>query len=360
MIIASLNNCENIKLQNFTVDWDRPFIYQGEYLEVTDQHIDMKFDHSEYPYLIEDSLFYLTGEAWKARPSGWFIIYDKDKKEIVYRTYDSNNRSVFSGKAAEIGPGVVRFFGKPCIKPDPGTIETIYAGTYITDCIQIFDCKNTILKIITVYHGLSTGFYGRRSENITMDNVNMSINEKKGRVFSVIADASHFTICKGLIKIENCSHTGQGDDWINVRGQNNPIASIVDKYSLITVRPRQQPITREGDEIWFINKESVQRCEFRTVKSIEAVLIDGKATGYKLVFTEPIPNTVKSGDFFENKTWNPSVEIRNCQILKKHRARGILITTPQKVIIENNYFRSAGASLLIEGDVNFWFCVGFT
>lgn len=36
-----------------------------------------------------------------------------------------------------------------------------------------------------------------------MDNANVTINEKKGRVFSTGADASHFVNCKGLIKIKN-------------------------------------------------------------------------------------------------------------------------------------------------------------
>jgi polygalacturonase len=57
----------------------------------------------------------------------------------------------------------------------------------------------------------------------------------------------------------------------------------------------------------------------------------------------------------ENKTWNASLEIRNCKILKQHRARGILVTTPKKVIIEDNYFRTAGTAILIEGDMNYWF-----
>lgn len=45
----------------------------------------------------------------------------------------------------------------------------------------------------------------------------------------------------------------------------------------------------------------------------------------------------------------------NCRILKKHRARGILVTTPGKVVIENNYFRTAGAAILIEGDIKQWY-----
>jgi hypothetical protein len=355
MVVASLRGCENISLRNFNVDWDHPFIYQGQYVATTADYIDVKFDTREYPYVIEDSLFYLTGEGWRARPDGFFNLFDKDTKEIMFRTYDGNNESVYSSKASEIEPGTVRFHHRPDITPEPGTITVISAGTYITDCIQIFESRNVFLKDITVYHGLSTGIYGQRSENITLDNVNITANEKKGRVFSVIADASHFTNCKGLIKVTNCSHTGQGDDWINVRGRYTPIVEISNKFSVTTSMGRQSPLFTPGDEIWFLNHKTTQRFETRTIQSMKALITNGKTTGFYVTFNLPLPDDVQAGDFIENKTWNPRVEIRNCKILKKHRARGILVTTPEKVVIENNYFRTAGTAILIEGDINFWY-----
>ena len=49
----------------------------------------------------------------------------------------------------------------------------------------------------------------------------------------------------------------------------------------------------------------------------------------KITFTEPLPKNVKAGDFLENKTWTPNLEIKDSRILKNHRARGILVTTPK-------------------------------
>lgn len=34
------------------------------------------------------------------------------------------------------------------------------------------------------------------------------------------------------------------------------------------------------------------------------------------------------------------------------RARGILVSTPGKVLIERNYFESSGSAILIAGDAN--------
>ena len=37
------------------------------------------------------------------------------------------------------------------------------------------------------------------------------------------------------------------------------------------------------------------------------------------------------------------------------RARGMLISTPKKVLIEDNYFESSGSAILVAGDANNWF-----
>lgn len=347
MQIANISKCENITLENFTVDWDFPFIYEGRYLGSTDEYIDLEFDKEQYRYLIEDGKFFLTGEGWKAIPTGYFDLFDRDTKEILYKTHDGNNSQLITGKAEELSPGVVRFYGKPNIKPPKGTYTAFMAGRYMTTGINIADSKNTYLKDLTIHHALSHAVVGSRSENITMDNANVKINEKKGRVTSIIADNSHFLNCRGLIKIINCAHTGAHDDFINVHGSYSKMDSIIGNNAVITSRLNGEV----GDEVWFVNPTYCQRSETRTIKSIER-LENRRAV---ITFESLLPKGIKSGDYMENKTWTPDLEIRNCQILKQHRARGILVTTPKKVMIEDNYFRTAGTAILIEGDMDYWF-----
>ena len=57
------------------------------------------------------------------------------------------------------------------------------------------------------------------------------------------------------------------------------------------------------------------------------------------------------GDALENLTWSPDVEIKNT-FFGSCRARGLLVTTPGKVVIENNIFESSGSAILIAGDAN--------
>ena len=347
MQIASIVGCENITFKNFSVDWDFPFIYEGRYLNSTDEYIELEFDKEQYRYVIEDGKFFLTGEGWKAAPTGYFNLFDRDTKEILYKTHDGNNADLITSKAEELSPGIVRFYGKPGIKPPKGTYTAFMAGRYMTTGINISGSKDTYLKDLTIYHALSHAIVGSRSENITLDNTNITINHKKGRVTSIIADNSHFLDCKGLIKINNCAHTGAHDDFINVHGSYSKIDSVINNNIVITPRLNGEA----GDEVWFVNPALCQRSETRVIKSVERL----ENRSAKITFESPLPKGIVAGDYMENKTWTPELEIRNCRILKHHRARGILVTTPKKVVIEDNYFNTAGTAILIEGDMDYWF-----
>ena len=110
-----------------------------------------------------------------------------------------------------------------------------------------------------------------------------------------------------------------------------------------------------GDELWFLKHDSLKRGVVNRIKAIRKETDDKGCTSRLVTLEKPMPVSIAAGDFVENKSYLADFEIRNCRILKKHRARGILVTTPGKVTIENNYFRTAGAAILIEGDVDYWY-----
>ena len=353
MQIALIQACENISFRNFSVDWDRPFVSQAEVVKATDDYLDVRIDKSQYPFIIENGQIMFTGEGWKLLIRR-HNLFDKDRQEIVPQTWDSPLRNIFEQPAEELGGGIVRFKGKTAMQPEPGTFIGLYHDNYLANGIHVLKSKNTLLRNLTIYHSLSVGVHGVLSENITMDSVSVTANEAKGRVFSSIADASHFMNCKGTIRVENCAHTGQGDDFVNVRGCNMLILAIVNSKT-VEVKPRDGQCALVGDEMWFLNKEIAQRGEIRVVESVNPVYSGSRITGYQISFVNDLPKGIKVNDFLESKTWAASLELRNCRILKKNRARGILVSTPKDVIIENNYFRSAGTAILIEGDIDTWF-----
>lgn len=358
MQIAGIDSCEGVSLRNFSVDWDRPLISQGEIIGIGSDYIDIHVDRDQYPYAVENGKVLFEGEGWKLPVLTMYsTLYDAENKEILYNTWDASLGDVFEQKAVEVDANTLRFYGKPAIQPPLGTLVALFHVRYLTPGISLNRSKDILLKDITLYHTLSNAFNGHRCENITMDNANVRVNDAKGRCFSSVADASHFSECRGKVRILNCSHTGQGDDFINVHGTSVKIANVIDPYT-VTVpsdgKGNGNSVT-VGDSYWVIDKISAQREKVLKVQSKQPVFENGRGIGHRIRFDKQLPPNIQKGDFLECKTWTPEVEIRNCRILKRHRARGILITTPRKVVIEDNYFRTAGAAILIEGDFNYWF-----
>lgn len=357
LMIGQIDSCENVHICNFNIDWERPYITQGVVKATGEDYVDLEIDPQEYPYHITgDSIFRGIGEGWDLGIVT-YNLYDKDRQEIVYRTRDmALGKEMFVSKSVELAPGIVRFFGKVNFQLEKGTYAALWHGRYMTEGFNCFGCKNLSFENIDIYHCPSHGLVGVRCENVSVKNMNMRVNEKKKRVFSLIADAFHFNACKGLIKIDSCTHTGQGDDYINVHGMYVQIKNILDKRTFLTGTSMRQFMTiGVGDELWFIRNKVLKREETNRIISIADTLShDGKKCK-KVTLQYDIPEWVGTGDFVENKSYVPDFEICNCSLLKKHRARGILVTTPGKVTIKNNYFRTAGAAILIEGDVKRWY-----
>ncbi|WP_304266416.1 hypothetical protein [Phocaeicola plebeius] len=356
MGIAQVNHCTNITFKNFSVDWDRPWISQAVIMESSEHHLDVKIDRKKYPYIIENKRIYFIGEGCKLPILNVYNnLYDKQNKEILYNTWDSPLGNFAESDAEELDNGIVRFHVKSPNHPEKGTIVTLYHAHYGISGFLLKNSKDIVLRNMQIYHTVGNGVWGVRTENITMDNTSVMVNRAKGRVFSSVADASHFTSCKGTIIIENCAHTGQGDDFINVHGRNLIITKILNPKELEVKSINEEVVP--NDEVWFLDKVLAQRGELRTIMTVAS---SKDANHYIVSFDRDIPVSTKVGDFLESKTWTPSLILKNCRILKKNRARGILVTTPKEVRIENNYFRTAGTAILIEGDIDYWLESGGT
>ena len=360
MGVVSVSRSENVRFQNFSVDWDKPFIAQGNIVDTKDDWVDIRFDTKEYPFEINDGKILFVGESWKRKVDGYTLLFDKNTKELVYKTRDNalGGNELFNTKSEHLGDGVVRFHGKPRIKPEPGTYIALWLGRYIINGFDIRYCKDLVFENIDVFHAPSNGIHAFKTENITIRKVDYKLNEKKDRVFTLVADGYHLNTCRGLVTIENCTQVGMGDDFLNLHGMNVMVQRRVDDHTIevgVSGKTGASYVLDAGDEVWFVNGATVQRSGTGRIEQIKEIRDGSKLTAKHIVFEEKVPDWIKEKDALENKTWNAELEMRGCKILRQHRARGILVTTPLRAVIENNVFRTAGTAILIEGDVNYWY-----
>jgi hypothetical protein len=349
--------CENLTLKNFSIDWDRPLTSQAVITEVTNEYLEVRIDPSAYPYLIENKKLRFTGEGWQS-PVVHYILFDRENREVVPMTRDNALGDIFNADVREIAPGLVRFYGQTEISPEPGTFLALYAQRELSG-IHLYKNKNTTLENIRLYYALGGGILSFMCDGLHFNRVNVQTNDAKNRVFSSMADATYFPNCKGLIRIENCMHTGQADDWANFRGTYTNVAKVTAANAIHISnkkgRPRPDNYYNAGDEICFVNTATMQRgTEWFVIKEVSAAGDEE----IKLTFTKEIPPAVNADYVVENMTWTPEVEVVNCVIPRKNRARGILLSTPQRALFEKNLFRTAGTAILVEGDVDVWFEAG--
>lgn len=353
-----ISNCANITVSGISIDWDIPYIVQGEITGVSTDHLDIMIDPTRHPWEISDGRIWFTGENWRrGMVSEYTNLYDGATGEIVYQTRDRPlGADLYSARVESVGCNTVRFHFTPSIEPLPGNIVAFHLGTYILNGFEVAYSKDVSITDVTIYHTLSCGVHGWCSENITLKRMNIVPNESKGRVFSTVADATHFNGCKGCILLEDCIITGSGDDIANVHGMYAEIIRVENDVTVIV-----GPIGRyigfaPGEHAWVVNRNTMQRDSEATVVGQEKLCDENGVTiGYRIRLSDAPKSGLSVGDLLENMERNPDFTIRRCRILKKNRARGILATTAGKVVIEDNYFNTAGAAILIEGDTYLWF-----
>jgi hypothetical protein len=352
----TIDNSENIIVKNINIDWDIPMTAQAQVMAVAADHIDIAIN-PESPYIIEQGKIMFLGEGWKSEMWRWGVMeFDKDTKLIAAETGDQSCLGSDYGNymATELKPGLVRMSYHFKRLPAEGNYLVLrhnardHAGAFITDS------KNIRLQNINLFQTAGLGVLSQYSENLLFKNVNCVPNPAKGRVLSGHDDGFHYSNCRGQITADSCSFQALMDDPINVHGTSVQIIEKINSKKLLCKFMHDQSIgfiwARKGEQISFIENEAMNSFGAATVESF--VARDPKT--FEIGFTEDIPATTAVGDALENITWTPDVWIKNC-FFGSNRARGILMTTPGKVIIENNIFESSGSAILISGDANGWF-----
>ena len=309
----------------------------------------------QYPYIIENKRLTFVGEGWK---SGlWSIMqFDPETHFVLPNTGDNLGWRPYD--ATEVKPGLVRLADpkREANKrfPAPGTILVLRHSTRDHAGIFIYHSTDTKLENLKLFHTCGLGILSQYSKNIAFNDVHIIPNAAKGRVLSGHDDGFHFMGCSGLLKIENCSWAGLMDDPINIHGTCSRIMEVL---SPTRIKCKFMQDMSEGME-WGRPDEMIGFIEHNTMRTVATGKMNKFEALNKAEFiielSAPLPAGVEAGYVIENLTCTPDAEIRNCHF-GSCRARGLLVSTPGKVVIENNIFESSGSAILIAGDANAWY-----
>jgi hypothetical protein len=172
---------------------------------------------------------------------------------------------------------------------------------------------------------------------------------------STTADATHFVGCRGKVILKNCTFQNQLDDASNVHGSYQRVIDVLDEYR---IGARMGHFQQQGFQIGIANDtiglvrlaNSFFPYGHLTIKSVQKI----NSRYHIITFNEKVPAELKAGDLIENLSAYPELFVQNCNI-SRNRARGLLLSTPKKTVIENNYFHTEMEALLIPVESGHWY-----
>ncbi len=211
-------------------------------------------------------------------------------------------------------------------------------------------CEN-----VTVRSCMGMGFTAQLCENITLSGFHTRLHDD--RAFTANADATHFVACRGKVVVENCVFECQLDDALNIHGMYTRVMKKTAQEIFVKEMHEDSKgirIFRPGDKVQILKPDSLIPYTEKTVVDLEYINSDL----IRLVLAEDTDDIVV-GDHAENITCTAELVFRN-NTVRHNRARGMLVASKGKTVIENNHFYSPGVAVLLEANGEYWYESGGT
>ena len=353
----TVEGSKNTTLKNFTIDWEKSFVNELKVIknDTKENSFTVEVANEKLGFEVKKNQILFNHYDWQD-PIGQNIAFDPKTKSPIWQTKNYYLKPQKGAKIEKLDDKTAKFTKYTKVTPPIGTVFAAYGkspgGNRFAQAIHLSNSKNNVLENITVLAAGGMALIAERCENIHLNK--FIVTSRSDRTISTRADATHFLGCKGLIKVENCLLEHMLDDGINVHGAYVKVEKYMgDKTFLCeTSHPQQWGFLfgEKGDEVMITSRETILPI-FKTDIEKVKVLNERRV----LITLTEVPKEMPKGLLsIENLTWNPDLQM-NDNIIRENRARGALITTKGKVVIENNYFNSQMHGILIEGDNNKWY-----
>tara|TARA_R110002073_G_scaffold11898_4_gene53595 strand:- start:387 stop:2183 length:1797 start_codon:yes stop_codon:yes gene_type:complete len=351
-----IESCTGATLKNFSIDWDRPFHSELAVVENNedDDTFTVEVDRDRYPYTIKHGEVLFERDGW-SDPFGSNIVFDPKTQSPIYDTKKYGVNYSKPVKVTAVGKNRIRFNANGRALPPVGSVLITYGvnpTSRLCPAIHIANSSDIRVENVTVYAAGGMALIAERTENVTLEK--MVVTSTSDRLVATRADATHFVGCRGTVKLENCLFEHMLDDGINVHGAYVKIEEYLGDNRFIGAisHPQQWGLmfAAPGDRVAILSRETVLPFHQTSVEEVE-VLNEERF----VVTVSDVPGDLPAGPLsMENLTWYPDVVMKH-NTIRQNRARGALITTKGKVLIDSNYFSSQMHGILIEGDNKKWY-----
>lgn len=345
----SLERCRNVRIRNLEIDFTRTFHSEATVRAAGPGWLDLEFP-ATYRCDLSDGCLRLLDDKGRSYPYSSLLEFDARRREPAFHV-DDYWLPAHTIPAERRADGRIRIF-RPDLKATPGNTLVFGAARRLNPGFVLSDSQVVEIHDVTIHHCGGMGVIAQRCSDITLER--LRVVPAPGRMISITADATHFANCSGKIRLLDCTFLNQKDDATNIHGIYMPVVRCIGPKTLrLRLAHSGQygvDFLREGMQVEVVDNRSLMTYARRTVGQVQR--LNKEFT--EVTFTEPLPDSIRTGHLIAAAEAGPDVLIRGCR-MSGNRARGLLIGSRGKVVIEENYFHIAGASILFEGDGNFWF-----
>ena len=360
-----LDNCQNVVLKNFSVDYDRPFYTQAEILDFTPDRLKMKI-HDRFPYRMDGGYLVATSATWENYLNEGNLLlqlYDRETLttapfELILALIGDEIHippyrlplPIHHLRAARDGENVVLAGDFPQSWKS-GYDLVITHERRDKNSFTALNCRDVLVENVRILHGASLAFIGMHSENITLRHFDMYTDEQSAGLISNNADAVHTFNCLGQLRLESCRMESMLDDCLNVHGNFGEVTAVSGNMIRLDYGRSQIGVSFgmvcPGETLAFCRGRTREELSARTVLEarevgpyVMEVRLDGPASG------------VSAGDVAENLTAQAQTEVLGCNFGKY---RGTMrLQTRAKTLVDRCRFYNDHLSILASGDVGTW------
>ncbi|MBO4299170.1 MAG: hypothetical protein J5998_10245 [Clostridia bacterium] len=363
-----LENCRNVTLRNFTIDYRRAAYTQADILEAYPDRLVLRICEG-FPCVFRD------GEAIPVDGGAESNLHDG---EFLMQPFDAVTRApaygagcilaaIGSGKEAKNPPlavqrlkselrgdGAVIWHGRFPSSYRAGQVLAFTCESRATPAIYACDCENVIVEHVRMKRVAGFGIHGYFCRDFTVRDMVLKVDDGSNELVSINADGVHMIGLSGRLLIEDCVFENMLDDGGNFHGYFTPVSAVAGDRVVASLdfhggaslawhrifRPGQTLTVYRGNTIAVKGAVRVREADYPDDSRIE-LLLEGD-TGI-----------IRPGDHLENHEAMPEITIRRCRT-GRNRPRGFLLSSWRKTVVEDCHFYNCSSAIDFTGDTNYW------
>lgn len=337
---VTLLNCENITIKGLTIDHKRKPYSQGVISDV-------KWRSKSNGTGSFTVAFHADCPTNENMPMPRCAVYDPHASRFVdYGQFRITRREY-------LGENRWKFTFKNVRRDYTGMEFYAWHTFHYRPAILIENAVNTALEDVTIHSQPGMGIVAHRSTNIRISG--LRVTPSAGSHMSTNTDATHFTSCKGLVRVENSVFEGQGDDSINIHTFYHSIektgecACTTHLEAPTGTHSQTADYPDPGDILELTDMGSLSCVDTYKVVSREPTDSPWKSV---LTLDKPLPENC-AGLAFANATQMPRLEFAG-NFCRSHIARSVLVKIKEALIENNTIMDVVGTGIYIAAEA-WWF-----